>query len=59
MNSGEGASASAVQSGASTAAALTGHAAQAMVRHYRVVTQEDRRAAVEVATLVSLEDEPG
>ncbi len=40
-----------------TAAALTGHSVQVMLRFYQTVTEEDRRAAVEEANLGVLEDD--
>lgn len=41
---------------AATAAVLTGHTVQVMLRHYRQVTDEDRRAAVALARLGVLVD---
>lgn len=42
-----------------TAAALTGHSIQVMLRYYQTVSEEDRRAAVEEANLGVLEDPDG
>lgn len=42
-----------------TAAALTRHSVQVMLRYYRTVTKGDRRAALEAAKLGVLDDEDG
>lgn len=39
-----------------TAAVLTGHSIQVMLRHYQQITDDDRRAAAEQANLGDLED---
>ncbi|MFZ5481052.1 MAG: tyrosine-type recombinase/integrase [Myxococcota bacterium] len=43
---------------AATAASLTGHSIQVMLRHYQVISDDDRRDAVEAANLGALVDPP-